>query len=223
MANRQYHYLPDENRLLVAAGASAKVAPDGKLLPFYGNTVIFDLDDGAKDRLRHLQDKLYERCGHVLSEPLTQESFHVTLHDLLSGTDREDVIMKVREIAEKAKLTVADVKSLLDSTIQMKPVKLVSMVSTSVVLLLEPVYPVHQFLLDIAYKKLQTIVPLGYGLTPHVTLGYYRPGVIEGDDLQALADTLTELSGQLDFTVPLKYKNLHYCEFTDMNHYVEVI
>ena len=223
MIDREYHYLPWENFLQVAPGAAAKVAPDGKLLPFYGNTVIFDLDDDAKDRLKILQDKLYERCGHFMSEKLTRESFHVTLHDLLSGTDREEVLAKVNEIAEDAKQAVTDVRQILDSTTRVKPVKAVSMVSTSVVVLLEPVYPVHHFLLDVAYKKLQAIVPLGYGFTPHVTLGYYRPGTIEGEDLQILAETLAELSAELDFTLVLKYKNLHYREFTDMNHYVEAI
>lgn len=223
MVDREFHYLPKENHLQVAPGAADKVAPDGTLLPFYGNTVIFDLDDKTKDRLKRLQDKLYERCGHFLSENLTRESFHVTLHDLLSGTDREEILVKVNGIADEAKQVVEDVKRQLDSSTHMKPVKLVSMVNTSVVLLLEPVYPVHQYLLNIAYDMLQAVVPLSYGFTPHVTLGYYRPGTIEGEDLQTLAETLAELSEQLDFTMVLKYKDLHYREFTDMNHYVEAM
>jgi len=223
MGDREYHYLPNENVLQVARGAGDKVAPDGKLLPFYGNTVIFDLFDETKDKLKNLQDQLYERCGHFLSEKLTRESFHVTLHDLLSGTDREEMRLKVNEIAEEAKPAVEDVKRILDSSIPMKPTKLVSMVSTSVVLLLEPVYPVHKFLLDISYDKLQSVVNLDYGFTAHVTLGYYRPGIIAGDDLQTLADALSELSQQLDFKVILKYSKLDYREFYDMNHYVEAI
>lgn len=223
MGNREYHYLPNEQYLQVAEGARAKVAPDGVLLPFYGNTVIFDLEDSAKDALKALQNKLYERCGHFLSEPLTRESFHVTLHDLLSGTDEGEMRRKMPEVADHAKQAVEDVKRILDRSIPMQPVKLVSMVSTSVVLLLEPVYPVHRFLLDISYEKLQAVVPLSYGLTPHVTLAYYRPGTIVGDDLQTLADTLSELSEQLDFQVALHYKNLDYREFHDMNHFLDSI
>lgn len=223
MVDRQYHYLPWEDYLQVADGAGAKVAADGTLRPFYGNTVIFDLDETARENLKHLQDRLYQTCGHFLSEKLTQESFHVTLHDLLSGVEREEMLGKVNEIAEEAKQTVEDVKRLLDNSIMMTPVKLVSMVNTSVVLLLEPVYPLHQFLLDTSYEKLQSVVKLGYGLTPHVTLGYYRPGAIVGEDLQTLANTLSELSGQLDFKIWLKYRNLKYCEFYDMNHYVDKI
>lgn len=219
MGNREYHYLPNEQYLQVAEGARAKVAPDGVLLPFYGNTVIFDLDDSAKDALKVLQDKLYERCGHFLSEPLTRESFHVTLHDLLSGTDREEVLSRVAALRETAENCVEDVKVLLRTPIPMKPVKLVSMVSTSVVLLLEPVYPVHEQLLKVAYEKLQALVNLSYGLTPHVTLAYYRPGAIVGDDLDALAQTLSDLTDGLGFTVTLDADRLAYSEFRDMNHY----
>lgn len=223
MGNREYHYLPWENWLQVADGAGKKVAADGTLLPFYGNTVIYDLSDEAKDALKRLQDGLYERCGHLLSEKLTRDSFHVTLHDLLSGTNREEMLVRVNALAEEAKQAVEGARQLVGFSMPMRPTRLVSMVSTSVVLLLEPVYPVDRFLLDMGYEKLQSVVRLNYGLTPHVTLGYYRPGTIVGDDLQTLADTLSDLSEQLDFQVTLKHKNLSYREFYDMNHFVETI
>ena len=223
MVDRQYHYLPWEDYLHVAAGAGKKVDPDGTLLPYYGNTVIYDLLDNTKDALVQLQEKLYESCGHFLSEKLTRESFHMTLHDLVSGTDREAVLERVNAISEEAKQTAEKARGVVGNSMPMRPVKLVSMVSTSVVLLLEPVYPVDRALLDMAYGMLQSVVPLNYGLTPHVTLAYYRPGTIAGADLQILADTLSELSENLQFDVVLKYNKLHYREFYDMNHYVEGI
>ena len=112
MGNREYHYLPWENWLNVAKGAGDKVGADGRLLPFYGNTVIYDLTDEAKDALKQLQDRLYESCGHFLSEKLTRESFHMTLHDLLSGTDREEVLSKVNELSGEAKQAVEKAKQL---------------------------------------------------------------------------------------------------------------
>lgn len=223
MEHREYYYLPREDCLQVSAGAGAKVASDGSLLPFYGNTVIFDLDDRGKDALKKLQDALYATCGQVLSEQLTRESFHVTLHDLVNGTDREEVAGEVHETAAAARAAVADVKKFLVSPIPMKPVKLVSMVGTSVVLLLEPVYLAHVQLLDVAYERLQSVVPLSYGLTPHVTLGYYRPGCIAGANFAALEGALRRLSGQLDFTLTLNPSLLRYSEFRDMNHYNESI
>ena len=223
MGNRNDHYLPWEDYLQVAPGAAAKVAPDGTLLPFYGNTVIFDLNDTTKARLKRLQDRLYERCGHFLSEPLAEDSFHMTLHDLVSGTDREEVRWRMNEVAPYAKQRVEEVKRLLDLSNHMAPTKLVSMVSTSVVLLLEPASDLCRFQLNISYEKLQSVVHLNYGLTPHITLAYYRPGVIYGADLQTLADTLAQLSCELDFPVVLKHSDLHYREFYDMNHYVEEI
>lgn len=223
MGNREYHYMPWEHYLNVAKGAGDKVGADGRLLPFYGNTVIYDLFDDTKDELKKLQNKLYESCGHFLAEPLSRESFHVTLHDLVSGTDREEVLAKVKELSDTAKQATEDARRMVGCSMPMKPVKLVSMVSTSVVLLLEPVFDVDKFQLATAYEKLQSVVRLNYGLTPHVTLAYYRPGTIADGDLQALADTLSVLSDQLDFTVVLKHNKLKYQEFWDMNHYVEKI
>lgn len=223
MGNREYHYLPWENCLHVAKGAGDKVGVDGSLLPFYGNTVIYDLFDDTKDELKKLQDKLYESCGHFLAEPLSRESFHLTLHDLVSGTDREKVLAKVNECCEEAKQATMNARRLVGFSMPMKPVKLVSMVNTSVVLLLEPVYDVDKVQLDTAYEALQSVVQLNYGLTPHVTLAYYRPGIIADGDLQTLADTLSELSEHLGFHVVLRHNKLHYREFTDMNHYVEKI
>ena len=221
MGNREFHYLPKEHYLQVAQGAAAKVAPDGVLLPFYGSTVIYDLDESAKNALKQLQTALYDRCGKLLSEPLTEQSFHVTLHDLISGTDRDAVLVGVNELRESAEKAVEEVKTFLRTPVPMKPVKLVSMVGTSVVLLLEPVYPVHEQLLKVAYERLQKLVNLSYGLTPHVTLGYYRPGTIVGDDLNTLAQTLSDLTDGLDFTLQLDARRLEYCEFRDMNTYVK--
>ena len=53
-----------------------KVDDAGNLLPFLGNTVVFLLDDDTKEKLRQLQESLYQAAPDMLAEPLQMSTFH---------------------------------------------------------------------------------------------------------------------------------------------------
>ena len=89
------------------------------------------------------------------------------------------------------------------------------MVNTSIVLGLAPAEEETRCRLDGMYTALESVVPLGYALTPHITMAYFKPGTYTQDDLNYLRQALHPV--ELD--VELRFENLVYQEFTDMNHY----
>ena len=55
-----------------------KVNEEGFLAPFAGDTVIFQIDDSVRSRVKDLQTILYRNCADMLAEPLDPAVFHVT-------------------------------------------------------------------------------------------------------------------------------------------------
>lgn len=208
--------LPEEGGFVTHPRLTDKVDPAGRFRPFYGDTVIFDLTDEDKEWLSGLQRMLYTACGALLAEPLDPESFHITLHDLHSGTDADvvaDAISRSRE----------GVKSLLTSlpgnwAVSVRPTAVFSMVATSVVLGFEPVSEEDCAALMGLYGAIEQVVPVGYPLTPHVTLAYYRPIAGGEDMLCLLRKALAEVQGSMTPRT-LTLSQPRYCAFTDMNHY----
>lgn len=199
-------------------GCAQKVAQDGRLLPFYGDTTIFDLDDRDIAWLKGLQDLLYDACGDLLSERLRPQTFHITLHDLLFGGDWQAIEAEVLRVNEKANAIVAGIRGDFPWGVQMRARRMINMVGSSVVLVFEPIDEENCWPLMEMYERLQEAVPLGHKLTPHVTLGYFRPGRIDREAaqrLQRVFDT-ADVDG---YVLHLDVSRLNVCTFTDMNHY----
>lgn len=191
-----------------------KVDARGNFLPFYGNTVVFDLDEATKLFLQRLQEELYRNAGWMLSKKLDPSTFHMTLHDLENGTQRSEDLKHRMEMAE------GNVKGILktwegQSPLRMKATWMFNMVNTSIVLGLAPADEVSWRRLDEMYMTLETVVPLGYGLTPHITMAYLKPGTYSYYDLNCLRKAL----GPVELETELRFENLFYQEFSDMNHY----
>lgn len=190
-----------------------KVAEDGSLKPFWGNTVVFDLDAQTKEQLARIQKRLYEAAGQMLAEELTAETFHTTLHDLVNGPGSFPV--------ENGDLdrAAAGARSLIrqwrgQEPLQMRGTWTFNMDHTSICLGLEPVGDSWQRLADM-YDQLQKVVCLNYSLCPHITLAYFKPGIYTPDVWQALRDQMCHEP----ISVTLSMENLLLKTFTDMNHY----
>lgn len=81
-----------------------KVNNKGAFLPFYGNTVVFDLDEAAKKALLSLQEELYKNAGWMLSQRIDPAAFHMTLHDLVNAPElTDDLKCRMQEAEVKAK------------------------------------------------------------------------------------------------------------------------
>lgn len=195
---------------------SNKVDPDGSFRPFFGSTVVFSLDARTKFALAGLQRGLYCEVGQMLAQPLTADTFHMTLHDLVNGSVHSEAL--VRDMA-RVKDQVLPLLQIWQNEppLQMRATRTFNLVHTSVVLGLEPSDADSWRQLDRMYQELEAVVPLGYGLTPHITLAYYKPGSYSEADAARLRATL----GPSELELLLPMQALTYQSFWDMNHYRE--
>lgn len=210
--------LPEKGKLITNQNLGRKVDQTCRFLHFYGNTVVFDLCDDTKLALQQIQTELYNKAGWMLSRKLDPGTFHMTLHDLINGPEYTG------ELREKMAVAETEAKKLLEQwkelpNLRMKATWLFNMVNTSIVLGLMPADEETGYALEEMYRALEAVVPLGYALTPHITMAYFRPGSYFPYEVSRLKQVL----GPVELEVELQMKNLHYREFWDMNHYAERI
>ena len=192
-----------------------KVDESGNLLPFKGNTVVFLLDTETCGALSRLQAELYEKAGWMLAQPLTEDTFHMTLHDLENGPPEDaDLPRRMAHAREQAAPLVEIFRK--QPPIRMRATWMFNMVSTSIVLGLRPVDEDGWERLSRMYGELEQVRPLGYALTPHITLAYYRPGSWDEGAVDALRSALRPV----ELEVTLDPKRLVLQDFSDMNHYI---
>lgn len=206
--------LPEWDDFATNPNLRKKVAGDGSFLPFYGNTTVFDLAAEAREALTELQTLLYAYAGFLLAQKLDPATFHMTLHDLENGSEYSDALQLRMQVAEgRVKQMLTQWKT--GKPLRMKATWLFNMVNTSIVLGLTPADEVSRQRLDEMYMALESVVPLGYALTPHITMAYFKPGIYSQQELDCLRQALRPV----ELEVELRMENLVYQEFFDMNHY----
>ncbi len=215
----EHDSLPHSGPLVTKPLLVEKAAPDGRLLPFFGNTMIFDLPEEIQLTIARMQLILHHRCGFLLAEPLSPATLHMTLHDLLNGVDASALAEPVRATGEQARAILRRQKE------DARPIHLTSiaafnMTCGSVALGFAPDTEADCAHLMALHAEYQAVVPLNYPLTPHVTLAYFRPGAYDEDAVAALAGALREINALPPVHLTLTADALHYCRFTDMNTYL---
>lgn len=206
--------LPEWGDFSTNPNLTKKVNHTGAFLPFHGNTVVFDLSSEAKLALRSLQEELYWFAGWMLSQKLDPSTFHMTLHDLINGPELTgDLQIRMAEAEEKVKPILENWKG--RPPLRMKTTWLFNMVNTSIVLGLAPGDEGSWRALDEMYMTLEEVVPLGYALTPHITMAYFRPGTYSAYDLNCLRRALHPVDMELE----LKMEDLAFQTFIHMNAY----
>lgn len=194
-----------------------KVGPDGVLLPYPGNTAVFLLGEHERGLLAGLREELYAAAGPMLAERLRDESFHMTLHGL------EDGVPGTPGLAERMSAAAALARPILarhrqGPALRMRATRLFNMLHTSVVLCLAPADGDSYARLDAMYLELEEVKRLGYALTPHITMAYYRPGRYSAAQAARLASALRPVELELS----LAMEDLVLQDFTDMNRYTTV-
>lgn len=181
---------------------------------FIGNTVVFLLDEATKAKIASLRDELYDVAELMLAKPLDTTTFHMTLHDLVNGPAGE------QGIAERMETVTATVQALIRQFRKQPPLKMrttwmFNMVNTSIVLGLKPADADSDTRLDSMYQALEQILPLGYALTPHITLAYFQPGSYTAQEAARISHALRAV----DMEISLRPEDLVLQNFSDMNHY----
>lgn len=208
------HSLPEQGEFETSPNLLKKVSPDREFLSFYGNTVVFLLEDRTKEILSALQSQLYMEAGEMRSQPLHPDTFHMTLHDLVNGTEpTADLCRKMEETKQQTEFLLAPWRA--QSLLRMKATWLFNMVNTSIVLGLAPADEETAFHLDALHTAMESIVSLEYGLTPHITMAYFRPCRYSPEQLQPLRNALRPIELELE----LRTDQLAHQTLTDMNHY----
>lgn len=226
-----WKYQPVQGFFHTAEGLVLKVHPDGSYAPFRGTTVAFRLGKKGLLAVRLMQQALnYKLEGtNMLAALLPEEAAHMTLHDLVSCemccSAAEDEDAYGREMAESLQRAAGVVERIREEhagrKIELVSDRIVSLVSKSLVLMLKPRTEAdYELLLDL-YGRFDEIVRLPYPLTPHITLGYFRPGMINGDTLQEALD-FAQIDPAQAPVFEFGVESLTAQMFLDMQSYMDV-
>ena len=200
------------------ASLADKIDEENRLKAFFGDTVVFDLDEAVKNRISALADRLYSDAGDCLAERLSGATLHMTLHDLSNGTNLSEIQGKMAENEEKIRSI-----SLPSRTIKMKSTFVFNMVNTSLVLGLVPADEEEHIKLMELYDIFDGILEAKYPLTPHITLAYFTPSGFGEEEKLRLEATVNEINLDSQFEIILDTKKLHYQHFFSMNDYRNVL
>ncbi|MBI4862558.1 MAG: hypothetical protein HY815_20205 [Candidatus Riflebacteria bacterium] len=213
-----------EVRWHVPGGLSAKVVEDGSLRPFHGDTVVLPLEEPGLTPMARLQRSLREELGDHLARPLDPGQFHVTVHDLAGGPDREALEERLVVQAKEVRLRFDRIATALDraparSRVFLESTGLFPSCNISMVLGLQPATDQDFRALMAIYNLLDEIVPLAWWPRLHVTLDYFRPVPLDAGQVGRLARVIARLAPpRIDLQLDLK--KLAYQTFTDMNSYI---
>ena len=212
--------LPHEGQLITKPLLVEKVAPDGGLRPFFGNTMIFDLPQHIQLEIARMSLILHHRCGWMLAHPLTPFTLHMTLHDLLNGVDEAALREPVLRTGEQAKAILSQQRAADVPPIQLTATLAFNMTCGSVCLGFAPDTEDDCARLMAMHAAYQDVVALNYPLTPHVTLAYFKPGTYGPEEVAQLAEALREINALPKVRISVDAECLHYYTFEDMNTYI---
>ncbi|MGT2907393.1 ligT like phosphoesterase [Streptococcus dentiloxodontae] len=211
--------LPEAD-FLPGVSVAAKVHPDNRFRDFYGDTVVFDLAEADKTWLATLVQKLYDELPACFAEALPVSSYHMTLHDLSSGSRLSSLMAELETNRQKLRKQLADWSS-FSPKIMMRSHFIFNMVDTSLVMGLVPDREVDYDNLMILYRLVDDVMPLPYPFTPHITLAYYNANGFSAEHVRKLKKLVAELNNmQHDFI--LDSEKLYYQTFRSMKDYQSV-
>lgn len=185
---------------LPGISVAVKVHPDNSFCNFYGDTVIFDLDEEDKTWLAALVQKLYDEVPACFAEAFPVSSYHMTLHDLSSGSRLSSLMPELESNRQKLKQQLAS-RSLFSPKIKMRSSFIFNMVDTRLVMGLVLDREVDYVNLMSLYRLVDGVMPLTYPFTPHVTLAYYNANGFSAEEARKLKKLVAELN-KCSVTVP---------------------
>lgn len=192
-----WKYEPVRGSFHTPEGLRNKVDEQGRYVPFCGSTVVFRAGKRERQVIQLMQQILMQKLEGtgMLADPLPASTTHMTLHDLCSPEmcpkdSPEAYAERVRDSLNRAAQVVEGIqRDFAGKSITLTADRIVNMVSKSLVLMLRPQTEQDYEMLMEMYRRFDGIMPLPYPLTPHITLGYFRPGMLDGDKLWEAMET----------------------------------
>jgi len=210
--------VPYEPSFGLPKSLNSKVIPSsGELAPFYGNTIVYELDAEVIAELDEITDSLYEEFAASLCTRISPDTYHLTLHDLHSSPQLPKVAANVFTDTPRA-LQLVD-RARIVGPIAMRCTCVFNLVNTSIVVGLLPITDEDCERLAQARALFDEITPAGL-FTPHITLAYYRPDAPQELNPEKLRQLLAELSTEIDgLLVALHPGRLQLWQFASMANY----
>lgn len=205
----------------VSPSVAAKVSGDNTFRAFYGDTVVFDLDAQAKERIQGFAAAVHTAAPEAFCEPLVGSTFHMTLHDLSNSPVMEEVAERM-EANERRLRELLAAHPVERQTIRMRTKAIFNMVNTSLVLGLCPADETEYQKLMQLYQLVDAVQTLPYPLTPHITLAYYSSSGFDGAAAGRLVQAVNRLNA-VQSEIVLDTGRLFYQHFTSMNDYRNVV
>ena len=211
--------LPNEY-FYVNPALKCKVDASNRFKPFYGDTVIFELSEEAKDSVGEIADSLFKEAGGCFAEKLKKDNLHITLHDL-SNSENVSEIGEDMFRNEIILLKYARSGKIAGNTIRFESNGLFNMVGVSMVLALKPKTKDDYDKLMSLYGIADCVRALPYPLTPHITLGYFDYAGFSADNGELLCRAVNRLN-KIKLDIEVSTDELYYEKFTDMNNYYKI-
>ncbi len=196
-----------------------KVDASNRFQPFFGDTIVFDLDEATKGKLAGIAERLHTAAGECFCEKLAADTFHMTLHDLSNAPLLENV---AAELLENQRKVAIKAEKLSSQIIKMRSKAIFNMVNTSVVLGLYPVNEEEYQKLMALYELFDDVKKLSYPFTPHITLAYYNRDGFDAASAGKLENIVRELN-ESDLEIDLTTQQLFYQRFSSMNEYTNIL
>lgn len=197
-----------------------KVNENNSFNNFYGDTIVFDLNEAEKALIADYVDILYREAPECFCEKLTADTFHMTLHDLSNSFSFGDVA-HIMDSNEKKLHDVLSKNKISRHIIKMKSKAIFNMVNTSLVVGIYPINETEYEKLMKLYQLADCVQELPYPLTPHITLAYYSRTGFDISSSAKLEQTVNQLNTH-SFEIILDTSRLMYQRFNSMNDYKNI-
>lgn len=200
-----------------------KINHNGSFNPFFGDTLTMSVDSIAIETLDRIKNRLNIEYFRLFSEPLNPSDFHITLHDLTSSTNMEDIKDKIDNNKRKCIESFREISDYLKRYPESSSLTVISRMvypscNISIVSGFLPKTEYDYCIMMNLYNCFEEIVHLNYWLRPHVTLAYFRPYDLRGMQAADLCNTLIS-SSNIGIEMKLNIWDLAYQRFCDMNNY----
>ena len=196
-----------------------KVDKSNDFKPFYGDTVVFNLDEKTKEVLTGIVDSIYAVAPECFCKRLVSNTFHMTLHDLSNSPVLEKIAV---ELFENELKVVKQAEKIASQKIKMRSNYIFNMVNTSLVLGLYPINEEEYNKLMELYYLFDDVKKIGYPFTPHITLGYYSIKGFSVESARKLEKIIQKLNNDI-MEIELDTQELSYQKFVSMNEYTNII